>query len=180
MDTRAPTTILGSDAIIRGEVTLVSPARIDGRVEGRIDSSAHVLVGGSAQCACDVTAESVSVEGCVDGDVVARGLLELKVGSRVTGSISAASISIEEGASFCGQCRIGTPATAPPAAAPTSGEAARPTARAVPTPATAVPAPVIATRPIRAPAPVGVPMSAEERRQHELLRDPEMARLLQQ
>jgi cytoskeletal protein CcmA (bactofilin family) len=200
-------TVIGPDVHIRGEVILGAAARIDGRVEGRIESAGELMVGPSGVCDCDIVGTYVIIEGVVQGDVSARERLELRSTGQICGEINAASISIAEGATFVGQCRIGPPPAAPaaepapkpqPAAAPQTHAQAltpKPAQRIAPAishaaPAHAngqaaysapAPAPAITTRPLRAPTTAAAmpAMTSEERRQSELLRDPEMARILQ-
>ena len=50
----------------------------------------------------EIDADSVTVEGTLDGDIVAQETVRLMPGCEVTGNIRAPRINIEEGAMFKG------------------------------------------------------------------------------
>ena len=54
----------------------------------------------------NIAAESVSVAGSVDGDVVCSRAIEVLAGGRLAGNIRTPSLRIEEGALFDGGCSM--------------------------------------------------------------------------
>ena len=62
--------------------------------------------------------QSAIIHGKVVGDIVVTDRVVLASTAELVGDVTAAKISIEEGAVFVGMCRVGTPAVAPMPAAP--------------------------------------------------------------
>lgn len=104
-------TIIGAGTRIKGEVAFDRSARILGTFEGTITSAAQVHVGDSAEITGTVHADTIIVDGIVNGDLIALSRLELAVNARVSGDITAGNLVVAEGASFEGHCRVGAVAT---------------------------------------------------------------------
>jgi cytoskeletal protein CcmA (bactofilin family) len=119
-------TVIGRGTTIRGEVDFEHGARILGTFEGKIRSRGEVQIGDTADCRAEIDAERVTVEGAMQGNIIARDRLRLTKTARLNGDIRATKLLVEEGASYVGQCRVGdaameggpartTPQQAPPA-----------------------------------------------------------------
>ena len=98
---------LGSSLRIKGEVTGSEDLQIDGVVEGAISLDGHdLIVGSAAQLHSEIHAGEVVVCGKVVGNVQARGRVEITKDGSITGDLSCARISIEDGAHFKGRIEI--------------------------------------------------------------------------
>lgn len=113
------TTIIGPDAAIKGEIRFESPARVLGRIEGSINSTAAVLIAEGAQCRANITAREVAVEGQVAGNIEVDGRVDLRPGGSVEGDITASRMTMAEGATVNGHFRVGVSGQGKPAAAAT-------------------------------------------------------------
>ena len=98
--------LLCEGTVIVGDIKTKNDIRIDGMIKGKIITSGRLVVGSTAQLECNVDGLTVDVQGVVIGDVVASGAVALKASGKVMGNISAASISIESGATFNGSCQM--------------------------------------------------------------------------
>ena len=108
---------LGASIQIKGEVTGTEDLHIDGIVEGPIRLKGHELtVGPAAQLTSEIHAGDVIAFGKIMGNVHARGRVDIKKDGSITGDISSARISIEDGAYFKGRIEID------PTKAPTPAE----------------------------------------------------------
>jgi cytoskeletal protein CcmA (bactofilin family) len=88
---------------IKGEITGTESLTIDGKVEGSIVLNGNrVTVGRNGQVAASITAREVVVLGKVRGNVSATDRVDIRAEGAVTGDVSAARISIEDGAFFKG------------------------------------------------------------------------------
>jgi cytoskeletal protein CcmA (bactofilin family) len=76
---------------------------VEGQVEGDVVISGELSIEEGGAITGDVGAASVVVVGALTGDVDARGLVALRATAEVVGNLSAAEVSIEEGASFHGR-----------------------------------------------------------------------------
>lgn len=98
---------LGSSLQIKGEITGSEDLQIDGVVEGPISLDGHdLIVGSAAQLHSEIHAGEVVVCGKLVGNVHARGRVEITKDGSITGDLSCARISIEDGAHFKGHIEI--------------------------------------------------------------------------
>jgi cytoskeletal protein CcmA (bactofilin family) len=98
---------IGSSLKIKGHITGTEDVHIDGKVEGPISLQGHELtVGPNAQLNSEIDAGAVVVYGKIVGNVLARNRVDIKKDGSITGDISTARISIEDGAHFKGRIEI--------------------------------------------------------------------------
>jgi len=112
------TTIIGADALFKGELSFEKSLRVDGSVEGKVTTKGHIAISQGGRIQAEVHAVSILVEGDVVGNLTASDRIELRKTARVKGDIRAAKLLVAEGAAFAGQCHVGAEAPAAPAAAP--------------------------------------------------------------
>ncbi len=93
---------IGPGVAVSGRLTGNEGVTVFGRVEGTIVLENHLLVAQGGEVVAEVEATTLTVEGTLNGDVVAHELVTLAAGSTVTGNIRAPRIVIEEGARFKG------------------------------------------------------------------------------
>jgi cytoskeletal protein CcmA (bactofilin family) len=98
---------LGKGSQVTGKVVLAGTGRIEGKVEGEIAAQETLVIGESAVVNAQVSGDTIVIHGKVTGDVTARQKLELRMGCKVSGNISAPRLVVEEGATFEGQCSMG-------------------------------------------------------------------------
>jgi cytoskeletal protein CcmA (bactofilin family) len=110
---------IGKGLYIKGEITGSESLYIDGKVEGSINLPGNRLtVGRNGQVNATVTAREIVVLGKVKGNVSASDRVDIRAEGALTGDVSAARISIEDGAFFKGGIDIKKPEGAKPAATP--------------------------------------------------------------
>jgi cytoskeletal protein CcmA (bactofilin family) len=105
-----PTTVIGPDTHIKGEMMFDSTARILGTFEGRIVAKGEVQIGDGAACKASVEGASIVVDGLIEGDVLARERVQLNAKARIIGDVVANTLIVAEGASFMGNVRVGAEA----------------------------------------------------------------------
>jgi cytoskeletal protein CcmA (bactofilin family) len=129
----APTTtrnVLNYDVSVVGILRFTDDLLVDGSVEGEITSDGVLTVGANASIQAGdknkvaVNTQSAIIHGKVVGDIVVTDRVELAATAEVVGDITAAKISIQEGAVFVGMCRVGNPAVMPATSAPAPKKAA--------------------------------------------------------
>ena len=113
--TRAPSTsgepaTIGPSITIKGEVSGDEDLLIQGRVNGSVDlKEQSVTVGREGRVEADISGRVVTVEGEVDGDLVAQEQIILRSSARVEGDITAPRVVLEDGARFRGLVDMGEP-----------------------------------------------------------------------
>ena len=120
---------IGKGLFIKGEINGSESLYIDGKVEGSINLPGNrVTVGRNGQVSASITAREIVVLGKVRGNMTATDRVDIRAEGSLSGDVSAARISIEDGAFFKGGIDIRKPESKPPVipAAPAVTEAARP------------------------------------------------------
>ena len=96
-------THIGKSIFVKGTIQGSEDLYVDGKVEGNIDlSKSSLTVGMNGQVQADVTAREVIILGKLSGNVTAVDRVEIRAQGALTGDVTAARISIEDGAFFKG------------------------------------------------------------------------------
>jgi len=99
-------TLIGTATRIEGRMVVNKSIRLDGTIEGSIESSTEnqvtVAIGHTGLVHGDVRAHRVLVNGQVDGNIYAREKCELHETSKVKGDIHYGLLGIEHGAEILG------------------------------------------------------------------------------
>ncbi|WP_420240044.1 bactofilin family protein [Telmatobacter bradus] len=94
---------IGKGLLIKGEISGSESLFVDGKVEGSINLPGNrVTVGRNGQVAASITAREIVVLGKIKGNVAASDRVDIRAEGSLTGDVSAARISIEDGAYFKG------------------------------------------------------------------------------
>ncbi|MCB9223826.1 MAG: polymer-forming cytoskeletal protein [Crocinitomicaceae bacterium] len=91
---------------IKGDINTDSNFRLDGYLNGTLESSGKVVVGPSGKIEGEVVCANADIEGEIIGNLKVDGLLILKSTAKVIGNITAGKIGIENGAEFNGNCNM--------------------------------------------------------------------------
>jgi len=98
---------IGKSVVVKGELSGSEDLYIDGEVEGSISLRGQSLtVGPNGRVRANIEARNVIVHGHVDGNLRASDRVDLRNSAALTGDISTARISIEDGAYFKGTIDI--------------------------------------------------------------------------
>ena len=115
-------TMIGTDAVIQGNVTCQGGVAVYGKVFGDVVSEGPVRIARGGEVHGNVQANDSQIGGMVDGNVNASNadisgelngaisvseLLSLKSTAKLDGDIIANKLAIEPGASFTGSCSMG-------------------------------------------------------------------------
>ena len=96
-------TIISSGLIIDGNLQSDGSLRLEGRIEGCVDSNSSIEIGPGAHITSDVAGKRVALAGSVAGNVDARERVDLLAGARLTGDVRAPRFTIADGANFRGK-----------------------------------------------------------------------------
>jgi len=101
---------IGKGLFIKGEITGSESLFIDGKVEGNINlPGSRVTVGRNGQVAANINAREIVVLGKVRGNVTASDRVDIRAEGSLSGDVTVARISIEDGAYFKGGIDIRKP-----------------------------------------------------------------------
>ena len=94
---------IGKGLVVKGEITGTESLFVDGKVEGSISLPGNrVTVGRNGNVTASVQAREIVILGKVRGNVTASDRVDIRAEGALTGDVSAARISIEDGAFFKG------------------------------------------------------------------------------
>ena len=98
---------VGSGTAITGESTFKSLLRIDGKFSGRIASpTGTLIVGAGGVVDANIEVSVATIQGTVNGDIIATQRIELGRAGKLNGNIQTPSLMIEQGAVFEGSCKM--------------------------------------------------------------------------
>jgi cytoskeletal protein CcmA (bactofilin family) len=96
---------LGRGVRLEGKLTFSGTVRIDATFSGSIVTDGVLVVGEQAKVDADISCGTVTVEGEVNGNVVAREAVELRRSATLRGDVETPSLAVERGAVFVGASR---------------------------------------------------------------------------
>ena len=100
-------TILTTDVEVKGTVKFGNVLKVDGKFEGEmITEDGELIVGKTGTVKASAKVKNASIEGRLEGDVVATEKVELKHNAQLFGDLQARTLVIEEGVIFNGQCNV--------------------------------------------------------------------------
>ena len=98
---------VGHGTVLTGETNFQMMLRVDGHLTGTVTSEGGTLiVGTNGQVDANVSVGVATVNGIINGDVVATEKIQLGRTARVMGNIATPRLVIEEGAVFEGGCNM--------------------------------------------------------------------------
>ncbi|MCP1675245.1 cytoskeletal protein CcmA (bactofilin family) [Natronocella acetinitrilica] len=111
------------EGTLRGEEDLL----IEGHVKGTVQLQGHTLtIGGKGQVEAELHAQSIYVEGTVQGDLYGTELVSIRKSARIFGNVTAPRVSLEDGAKFKGAIDMDVEPARPAAAAPGGTSSGKP------------------------------------------------------
>jgi len=95
---------IGKSIRVKGDIVAREPFLIAGQVEGTIEVDQHTLtIAQEASVNAAITAESMLIEGAVQGDLAAISKIAIQSTAKVEGECSAPIVSVADGALFQGK-----------------------------------------------------------------------------
>ena len=93
--------------IIEGDIKSDSNIRIDGYVKGTINVKGRLVLGTTGKIDGNIYCKNADLEGKLNVTIEVDELLSLKTTAKLQGEISTNKLSIEPGAIFSGNCKMG-------------------------------------------------------------------------
>jgi len=101
-------TMFGQGTQLTGDVNSDGDIRVDGAVKGVLHSKAKIVIGVTGVVEGDLICQNATIDGKVNGNVMASELVILTKSAFVTGDIQLKKLVVEEGARFSGKCTMGS------------------------------------------------------------------------
>ena len=98
---------IGRTLVIKGEISGTEALYVDGRIEGKITMpESRVTIGRNGRVDASIQAREVVVMGKVAGNIHCTDRVDIRSEGSVTGDISTARISVEDGAALKGGIQV--------------------------------------------------------------------------
>ncbi len=105
-DNSAAVNLISQGTEITGDIKSTGDIRIDGVLNGNLVTKGKVVIGPTGRIKGEVECKNSEVSGVIDGKISVTQLLNLKVSSKINGTIITNKLSIEPGAIFTGNCSM--------------------------------------------------------------------------
>ena len=106
-------TVLGKGTEFKGDLKSSTSVRVDGRLEGAVQTSGDLIVGESGVLVANVEAASIMVAGEIQGQVKASARLEIAPTGRIRGDVETPVLVVNEGGRLDGKCAMAVPDRVP-------------------------------------------------------------------
>jgi len=105
-NTELVNTIIGEDCEVKGSLHSQRSIRVEGTLEGEINSQGEVFIGVKSKVKANIIARRITICGEVIGNIEAIDGLEILESGRVYGDITGNKLMIEEGAIYKGKVNM--------------------------------------------------------------------------
>ncbi|MFN4896265.1 MAG: polymer-forming cytoskeletal protein [Pseudomonadota bacterium] len=99
-------TVIGPEAVLRGDIKSKSDLVIAGSIEGEVSSESKIVIAQGGSVVGRLAAMEIVIEGRLAGDSTATKSLSILSSAQVRGDVSTPVIMIEPGATFVGRCSM--------------------------------------------------------------------------
>ncbi len=99
---------LGNGTEFDGKLLLKGSVRIDGVFKGEILGTGTLIIGEGANVEADITIDNLLIFGNVKGNLEIRERVEICSTGKLFGDLRTPGFVVQEGATFDGDCRMGT------------------------------------------------------------------------
>ena len=107
-ETRGQSNRIGKSTHIKGDVVSEADFRIDGKLEGSVETSGKIVIGESGVITGKVVCANADIEGKFHGELIVSNLLTLKSTATIEGEVTVSKLSIDPGATFNATCAMKT------------------------------------------------------------------------
>ena len=97
---------IDKNTVLKGAINAKTDIRIDGTLEGEVETVGRVIIGKDAVVNGKVLCANAEIEGVFKGNLTVSGSLSLKAGSNVEGEVFIQKLIVESGATFNANCSM--------------------------------------------------------------------------
>ncbi len=97
-------TIIGKGSAISGNMKVNGFIRIDGDIDGNLETDGNVIVGENARIRGDLTAKSVIIGGIIKGNIKANESVKILAEAAVIGDVISHKVQVDGSAVIHGHC----------------------------------------------------------------------------
>ena len=106
LETNGQYSKIDKSTILKGSINAQTDIRIDGKLEGDVETIGKVIIGKEASVNGKVICTNADIEGSFKGNLTVSGTLTLKTGSNVEGEVNVQKLVVDSGAIFNANCSM--------------------------------------------------------------------------
>lgn len=96
--------VISKNTSIKGDIISEGDFRVEGNIEGTIQTAGRVIIGASGSVKGKVTCNNADIDGKFSGELLVNNLLTLKATAKISGDVVVSKLSVEPGAEFNATC----------------------------------------------------------------------------
>lgn len=89
-------TMIGAGSCIRGNLSVEGFVRIDGNIDGNLETNGNAIIGANAKVRGNVIAKSVIIGGIIEGDIIVSESVQLFSSAVIRGDIVSRKLKAEQ------------------------------------------------------------------------------------
>ena len=98
--------VIAKNSVFKGEISSEGDFRIDGVLEGTLQTKGRVIIGKEGEIKGNVEATNADVEGKFSGELKVTNILTIKSTAHISGDVFVGKLSVEPGAIFNATCAM--------------------------------------------------------------------------
>lgn len=98
--------VIGKNTKIKGDIISEGDFRIDGTLEGNIETKGRIIIGETGFIKGKADCTNADIEGKFSGDLQVSNTLTVKTSANITGDVVIGKLSVEPGATFNATCSM--------------------------------------------------------------------------
>ena len=106
-NTMASACVIVKGTVIKGNFKSPNDTRMDGKIIGNIDCASKIIMGAEAEVEGNIDTHQARIAGLFSGELRVKDLLQLGTTAKLDGTINAAQLEMEEGATVNGSLKVG-------------------------------------------------------------------------
>jgi len=105
--TASGTCVIAQGTSITGKFSATEDVRLDGVIEGDVNCDKRLVMGETGRVKGTITAADAIIMGTIEGELIVANTIHLKGTAKIDGTIKGKSMTVDEGARYSGECKVG-------------------------------------------------------------------------
>jgi cytoskeletal protein CcmA (bactofilin family) len=99
--------VIGEGTRIVGDINSTGDLRVDGIIEGTVNTKAKFVLGNSGKVVGNIISRNADISGEIKGNIRVSELTFVKTSAKINGDIETNKLVVESGGEFNGKCIMG-------------------------------------------------------------------------
>ena len=105
--TATGTCVIAQGTSITGKFSATEDVRLDGVIEGDVKCDKRLVMGETGRVKGTIHAADAIIMGTIEGELIVGNTIHLKSTAKIDGVIQGKSMTVDDGARYSGECKVG-------------------------------------------------------------------------